>query len=243
MQMEEREYTAAGFVPLLGLLGAILAGAAAWWALDGLRIPGFELEPWLRWLATGLAALTGLCYFGLPSTLVNVPDWRPHLFQPRDLTLALGKLVLLAWLYLGLPWVVSWFSGGWQSLLDTFANLGRSSGGWNVLWDLAELGLAAQTALFLLLLPVIYLGANALLGFLSAFDADVPWWGKLLLLPLCGALTLGLGLGGLLLLGYTAILNLLGSLGLILILLVFGGVTAGLTAALWQLVKPRPEPL
>ncbi len=236
----EQKYTLAGFVPLLGLLGAIAFGLLAWFAFDWLKLPGIHAVLWVRLGISGLAAVIGLLFLGLPSTIIAVPEKKKHIFMPRDIGIALGKLALLVWFYIGLPWVTSWFTGGYSESIDVIMNLG-ASGGSDVIWDIVKVGTFAQALMLLSLLPLLYLGANTMMAFLSAFDSDMPGLLKALVLLVCGPLTLVLGLGGAAALFFSIFLNFIGSIGLILILLGFLGATAAVIGIFYMIFRKKDK--
>jgi len=216
----------AGFIPLLGFLGAALTGLGAWFLLaaPAAALPSGDL---VRWLGVAVGALNGLLLFGHPAGALGIVDYEPHPLKPRDLGVFLLKALLLAWLYLGLPWVTSWFTGGFAETLGSLERLAFSIDPWNLLLELGRIGTYAECLLFLVLLPVIYLGFNAFMAVLQAFEGRKPAPLKALALILGPPLTLGLGLGGLGALLIASFANFLGALGFLLILLGFTGATTG----------------
>ncbi|MCD4733798.1 hypothetical protein K8R78_06120 [bacterium] len=237
----EPKYTLAGFVPLLGLLGALGFGLLAWFAFDWLKLPGIHTVLWVRLSVSGLAAVIGLLFLGLPSTIIAVPEKKKHIFMSRDIGIALGKLALLAWFYIGLPWVTSWFTGGYSESVHAIMNLGASGAGSDVIWDIVKVGTFTQSLVLLALLPLLYLAANTMMAFLSSFDSEMPGLLKALVFLVCGPLTLVLGLGGAAALFFAIFMNFIGSIGLLLILLGFLGATAAVIGIFYMIFRKKEK--
>jgi hypothetical protein len=237
----EPKYTYAGFIPLLGLLGALGFGLLAWFAFDWLKLPGIHAVLWVRLGVSGFAAIIGLLFLGQPSTVIAVPEKKKHVFMSRDVGIALGKLLLLVWVYIGLPWVTSWFTGGYSESVHAIMNLGASGTGSDIIWDIVRVGTFAQSLILLALLPLLYLGANTMMAFLSAFDSDMPGLLKAVVLIVCGPLTLLFGLGGIIALFFAIFMNFIGSLGLLLILLGFLGATAAVIGIFYMIFRKKDK--
>lgn len=218
-------YNWGGFIFVTGLLGAALTGLGAWLLLDGL-LPVFIGRQLVLFAAAGLAAVTGLLYFGHPAGAAGIVDYVPHPLTGRDLGVFLLKVLLLVWLYLGLPWVTGWFTGGVEETIAGLNSL-HLVGPWQALGAVGRIGTLAECLLFLALLPLIYLGFNALMFLLNAFEGEKTTAHKVLAVIVGVPLSLGLGLGGLGALVIASFANFLGALGFLLILIVFAAVTGG----------------